>query len=157
MLFFRTTSGSSTIAGSGLFIQEPAPRGAVVSIDAVDVKVFNEEQYKQAQRDGDIVAIRNGTRWVGPYFQCPWDNRQESYINHSSEPNLLYHCGVFFARRDILVGEELTVDYSLFLAENDVERFTDSATGEEVLGHTAADSLLISTRELLRILEHQTE
>jgi hypothetical protein len=152
MLFFRTSTGPSKIAGNGLFILEPAARGTVVSIDAHDVRILSEEQYKEAQRGGDLVAIRNATRWVGSYFQCPPESRDESYINHSSDPNLLYHCGVFFARRDIAPGEELTVDYSLFLAENDVERFVDSVTGEDVLGKSAADSLLASTAELLRVL-----
>jgi hypothetical protein len=64
---------------------------------------------------------------------------------------MLYHCGIVFAKTDIAIGEELTVDYKYFLATNDVHAFDDRDTGQQVTGLNARDALLASARELIEL------
>src|SRR5690349_2716006 len=124
MLFIKAAVGESTISGKGLFVQEAVKKGTVVSIHAADSVILTEEQYQEEQRRGNELAIRTGIRWVGRYFLHAKEHQPEAFINHSKNPSLLYHCGISFARRDLGLGDELTIDYSLFLAEEDVEGFS---------------------------------
>jgi hypothetical protein len=157
MLFIQAAVGNSAISGKGLFTQEPVGKGTVVSIHAVDSVVVTEEQYQEEQRKGNDLAIRTGIRWVGNYFLYAKENRPEAFINHSTNPSLLYHCGISFARRDLQPGDELTIDYSLFLAEDDVESFSDSSREAAVTGLAPREALLASTEQLLRLLNEITE
>jgi SET domain-containing protein len=157
MLFIRAAIEDSAISGKGLFTREPVGKGTVVSIHAVDSVVVNEKQYQEEQRKGNELAIRTGIRWVGNHFLYAKEIRPEAFINHSINPTLLYHCGISFARRDLQSGDELTIDYSLFLAEEDVESFSDSSREAPVTGMPAKEALLASTQQLLRLLHEITE
>jgi hypothetical protein len=79
--------------------------------------------------------------------------QNEDYLNHSQDPNLIYHCGFLFALRNIEVGDELTVNYGYFLAIDDVESFQDIKSGKIITGLSGQEALLFSTRELLTLLE----
>ncbi len=157
MLFIQAAVGDSAISGNGLFTQEPVRKGTVVSIHAVDSVVVTEEQYQEEQRKGNELAIRTGIRWVGKYFLYARESRPEAFINHSTNPSLLYHCGISFARRDLEPGAELTIDYSLFLAEEDVDSFSDSKVETQVTGLPPKEALLSSTQQLLRLLNEVSE
>jgi SET domain-containing protein len=157
MLFIQAAVEDSAISGKGLFVREPVRKGTVVSIHAVDSVVVTEERYQEEQRKGNELAIRTGIRWVGKYFLYAKENRPEAFINHSTNPSLLYHCGISFARRDLQPGDELTIDYSLFLAEEDVESFSDSAREAQVTGLPPKGALLASTEQLLRLLHEISE
>ncbi len=153
MLYIQAAVQDSAISGKGLFTRETVRKGTVVSIHAVDSVVVTEEQYQEEQRKGNELAIRTGIRWIGKYFLYAKEIRPEAFINHSANPSLLYHCGISFARRDLQPGDELTIDYSLFLAENDVESFNDSTKEMAVTGMPAKEALLASTEQLLRLLQ----
>jgi hypothetical protein len=157
MLLIQAAVGDSAISGKGLFTQEPVRKGTVVSIHAADSIVVTEEQYQEEQRKGNELAIRTGIRWIGKYFLYAREMRPEAYINHSTDPSLLYHCGISFARRDLPIGAELTIDYSLFLAEDDVDSFSDSARESDVTGLPPREALLNSTEQLLRLLNEISE
>jgi hypothetical protein len=55
------------------------------------------------------------------------------------------------------VGAELTIDYSLFLAEEDVDSFSDSKVENQVTGLPPKEALLSSTQQLLRLLNEISE
>ena len=157
MLFVRAEVQHSKIAGDGLFVTESVKKGQVVSIHAANSAILTQEQYQEEQRKGNELVVRSGIRWVGRYFLYAKEMPIESYLNHSDDPSLLYHCGVSFARRDLKPGDELTVDYTLFLAEDDVEGFLDANTGRELFGRPPKEALLASTKQLVDLLESVDE
>ena len=71
-------------------------------------------------------------------------------MNHSSDPNILYHCGIGFSRRHIAAGDELTCDYRLYLPGG--ERVV-TAAGESVVGLPPLEALRTSARLLLELLD----
>lgn len=157
MLFVNAVVQDSPISGKGLFVKDPVRKGTVVSIHGADAVVLTEDQYQAEQRKGNELAIRTGIRWVGRYFLHAKETRPEAFINHSTDPSLLYHCGISFARRDLHPGDELTVDYRFFLAAEDVEAFSDAAQGVPVTGLSPWEALIASTEQLLRLLREVTE
>ena len=152
MLFVDAEPRESKIAGTGLFLRAPVRKGAVVSIHGVDAKLLTQSEYEEEQRKGNELAIRSGIRWVGRYFLHARKMPLESYINHSDDPSLLYHCAVSFARRDLNAGDELTIDYTGFLAEDDPEGFLDIATGRMLRGLPPKEALLRSSEQLAQLL-----
>ena len=66
---------------------------------------------------------------------------------------MLYHCGLFIAKQDIKPGDELTVNYQYFLAENGVYSFSDNETEKLVNGLPPKIALLKSAQELVQLLE----
>lgn len=143
----------SEIGGKGCFAAEAVKRGTIVCFYAEGGRIIDESTYVKGLEAGDAAMTRTGTRWAGRWFVYGAPASTSNYINHSFEPNLLAHCGVFFARRGIAVGEEFTVDYRHFIDESDVGVYTDSATGREIRGFGPRESMLATTRELLGIIE----
>ena len=113
--------------------------------------IMTEAEYQDAQRRGEHLIIQSAVRLVGDYFVYNGEITDEEYINHSETPNMLYHCGILFAKRPIAVGDELTVDYKYFLATNDVCAFDDRDSGREVTGLNAKEALLQSCREVMEL------
>lgn len=157
MLFVDAEVRESRIAGSGLFLRSSVKKGAVVSIHGVDAKLVTQAEYQEEQRKGNDLAVRSGVRWVGRYFLYAKAMPVESYINHSDDPTLLYHCAISFARTDMKPGDELTIDYRTFLAEDDVEGFEDMATGRMLFGLPPKEALLKSSTELVKLLQEINE
>lgn len=151
MLFYKNEVQTSAIAGTGVFAQEIIPKGAIVGCLAHNGKIATEAQYQEAQKNGEYRLIQSAIRWAGEYFVYMQQEMSDDYINHSQNPNMLYHCGVLFARREINVGEELTVHYKYFLARNDVNAFEDSDTHEQVNGMDPKEALLSSAKELIEL------
>jgi len=153
MLCVKTEIRASSLSGRGLFVLEDVPAGHIVGILGHDAPVISEDAYLERLRTDDAVFALTSVRWVGRHFLYGNSITHEEYINHSFEPSMLYHCGICFARRDIVAGEELTADYVYFLSESEEENFIDSVSGLPVRGISAREALLRSTRELLSILE----
>lgn len=152
MLTIKTEVKESTIAGKGIFALQFVPKGTVVSIHGFNAGVLTQSQYQEEQKNNNELVIRSGVRWVGNYFLYDRVDTIESYINHSDDPSLLYHCGISFAKRDLNIGDELTIDYTLFLAEDDVEGFTDVNSGKHLHGLSPKESLLKSSFQLVDLL-----
>ncbi|MFH1135554.1 MAG: SET domain-containing protein [Pseudomonadota bacterium] len=155
MLLINASVRESTIAGLGLFLEQELNRGEAAAIFSHGLQVMPEENYLECTLAGDELIIRTGCRWIKSHFIYRESGvEDEDFVNHSQTPNLLYHCGVCFARRDIHSGEELTLDYKYLLSEAE-PGFFDSVTGKYVQGLPGRDALLGSTRELARILGRQ--
>jgi hypothetical protein len=153
MLFVRTAVQQSKIAGEGLFLTEPVRKGRIVSIHAANAEILTQSEYQREQGSGSELVLRSGIRWVGQYFLCAQAMPTESYMNHSDDPSLLYHCGISFARRDLGPGDELTIDYTLFLAEDDITGFVDVTTGRALNGRPPREALIASAKQLVELLE----
>ncbi|MBF0530884.1 MAG: SET domain-containing protein-lysine N-methyltransferase [Deltaproteobacteria bacterium] len=154
MILVKASIRPSPIEGLGLFVEEMVDRGRLVAIYTHDETILPEKDYTDLIKAGDELAARTGCRWIGHlciYNQTRMED--EDYINHSNEPSLLYHCGVFFARRDMKSGEELTVDYKYILAEKE-PGFIDKITGQAIQGLTGREAMIQSARELVFLLEN---
>lgn len=152
MLFYQTKIRKSPIHEWGLFAEEDIARAAIVGIMALDADITSERTYQKGQHENDDVYAKTGVRWVHKFFMFDERRMYEDYINHSHQANVLHHCGILFAKRDIRRGEEITCDYRLLLAQNDVEAFKDIVTDTFVDGYDPKNSLLTSSLQLVELL-----
>jgi SET domain-containing protein len=153
MLFFPTEVRDSEIAGKGLFALEAIPRGAIIGILSHQIRIMTEQEYQDAQEAGHELITQTGIRWVGQYFLFCSSLSNEDFINHSTEPNMIYHCGILFARSNVAPEEELTADYKYFLAENDFGSFKERDTNAMVSGAPAREALIQSAREIIELYQ----
>jgi len=127
MLLVKTSIAPSTIpgAGTGLFAGEFIPAGTLIwkFSNKVD-RAYTREEVEQLPEPtrSEILSLYHPyiSKQTGRYITFG-DNA--GYLNHSSNPNIVtrYEQGVEedlnFALRDIVQGEELTIDYSAFSAD----------------------------------------
>jgi uncharacterized protein len=112
---------ASPIAGQGLFAVQPIPTGAVVSRLGGRLVTWSELQamFAAAARDPerpyiDTISITDELHLVLP------NRRANGYGNHSCDPNLWWvDAYTLAARRDVVIGEELTNDYATSTASAD--------------------------------------
>lgn len=152
-MFVRTEVRPSNIFGRGLFTAQPVRKGTIVCCFTSGAKVITEEQYLQGIRDEVHVIVRTGTRYAGRYFTVGNEDLPYTFINHSFEPNLLCHCGVVLALRDLPAGEEMTIDYRTLIDETDVGIYNDAHTGEPIRGFSAKETLLRTAKQLISVIE----
>jgi hypothetical protein len=144
----------SPISGTGIFANEDIKRGEVVMVWSIKALIIGEEEYNEAQKSGNALMIKTGCRFVdGIFLYTDNSPRLENYVNHSFNPNLLYHCGICFAKTNIKKDDELTADYRYILAEHDANSFVDAETSTKVDGYDSQTCLLKTTQELLEILD----
>ena len=143
---------SSAINGDGLFACADISNGEIVAMYPIGATVITEEKYRKEQLAGNKLIIDTGVRWIGQYYLHGDKLEDEDFFNHSFDPNVLYHCGVCLARRDIVEGEELTVHYGYFMSDDDATAFVDSETGREVNGFGATEAIVKSAMELIQIM-----
>jgi SET domain-containing protein len=151
MFLYKVETRDSEIAGRGVYAREPIPLGAVIGLLDHNNLIMTESEYQDAQRRGEQLIIQSAVRLVGDYFVYNATITDEEYINHSETANMLYHCGILFAKTPIAAGDELTVDYKYFLATDDVYAFDDRDTGKAVTGLNAKQALLQSCREVMEL------
>lgn len=142
----------SAIHGKGLFLGEPVARSTVVINMAIDANFVSESEYLAALQAGEPAYNVSGVRWVDDVFLVSSVGEEdEDFINHAFTPSLIYHCGLCFAARDLQPGEELTVDYRLWLSDSPLDDFTDASTARLVRGWSAQEALKISTTQLAEL------
>ena len=113
----------SPIQGKGLFTKVPIKKGTTIWVsqneESYDEKIYTDEEFKAFQK----WCIENGKEWDsvangdGTHSAAISDraNHPEDYGNHSCEPNMdRSHT----ALRDIVAGEELTLDYAQLSAKD---------------------------------------
>lgn len=143
----------SPISGTGVFANEDIKQGEVIMLWSLKAFVVSENEYNEAQKANNQIMIQTGCRYVdGIFLYTDEKPRLENYVNHSFTPNMLYHCGICFAKTDIKTGDELTTDYRYVLAVNDANSFIDQITGINVDGVDSLTCLQQTTKELLDLL-----
>ncbi len=147
---------TSPLAQQGVFAKQLIKKGTIVSFFMYDVKIMSEEEYQEEQAKGNVQIIKTACRYVGKYFLFGDTIGCEEYFNHSFTPNVLYHCGICFALRDIQPDEELSVNYHYVLAYNDVCRFNDTVSGQLVDGLKPTEVLVKTAKELLALYDGTT-
>ena len=152
-MFIKTDVKDSGIFGKGLFAAERVPAGRIVCCFTLGAAVITEDEFVRGCAAGDRRVMRTGTRYAGRYFTVGNEGEPYNFINHSFEPNLLSHCGLILARRDVAAGEELTLDYRLLVDPSDVAAYDDAATGRPIRGLPARETILRTARELIALVE----
>jgi len=114
MLLIKTTLKETPGKGIGLFTLENIQQGSIIHIDETEFdKVYTLEFVKEnhLKEFFDKYAAYNITD--RNYYLCS-DNAR--FMNHSFTPNTFYSKkdGQTIAKEDILVGEEITTDYTEF-------------------------------------------
>ena len=152
-MFIKTEVKDSGIFGKGLFAAERVPAGKIVCCFTLGSEIITEEQFVQGCADRVHRILRTGTRYAGRYFTVGNEAEPYNFINHSFRPNLLSHCGLILAKRDVEAGEELTLDYRLLVDPSDVAAYDDAATGHPIRGLPPKETILRTARELIALVE----
>ena len=152
-MFVKTEVRDTTVYGKALYASQPIPRGTIVCSFTLGSDVTTEDEYVRAVAENRQPVTRTGTRYAGRYFTFGNVDAPYNYVNHSFKPNLLCHCGVVLALRDIAAGEEMTLDYRTLIDSTDVGLYNDAVTGREIRGYAARETLLKTARELIELVE----
>jgi len=153
MILSRYHVADSTIkgAGKGLFLDESVAAGRVITApDGIDQTFLHAEINASPELRNQLHA---SARWFEDRYTLSPDWPDECYINHSFQPNGLWHLGFVFALADLPPGTEITVDYRHLLPPGESEDFADSVTGETITGLPWSESLASSTRALAELLD----
>jgi uncharacterized protein len=109
--YYDLRIGRSSLHRYGVFALEDIPRGRCV-IEYTG-KRLTFEQVWEIQAPEDIYIAKMNNRW---FLDGSSGGSGAQFVNHSCDPNMFWRCVrnhlVFFSRRKIRAGEELTVDYS---------------------------------------------
>ena len=148
---YRVADSSIRGAGRGLFLDEPVVAGRIITApDAIERTFGLTEIMASPALKAQFHA---SARWFEDRYTLSPDWPDECYINHSFQPNGLWHLGFVFAWADLPAGSEITVDYRHLLPPGESEDFADSATGEIITGLPWSESLASSTRALAALLD----
>jgi hypothetical protein len=153
-MFIPVEVRPSTIFGKGLFPPREVNRGTVICSFTTDSKIITEKEYLAAIEENRYLVVRTGTRYVGKYFTYTDDpNTDLNFFNHAFEPNLLVHCGLVIALRDVAAGEELTIDYRYLIDDTEIGVYNDAHSGRPIRGLPARQALLETSRRLIDLLK----
>jgi hypothetical protein len=152
-MFVKTEVRETGVYGKALYAAEPVGKGTMVCSFTLGSDVTTEDEYVRAVAENRQPVTRTGTRYAGKYFTFGNVDVPYNFINHSFKPNLLCHCGVVLALRDIAAGEEMTLDYRTLIDTTEVGIYDDAVTGREIRGFTARETLLRTARELIALVE----
>ena len=114
----------SPIHGKGMFATAPIEKGQVVTIWGGTLLLTEEDiATSKRARDWQAKGYIWGTIGEGLYLARllgPGEQDLTDFINHSCDPNVWMQDEVTLeARRDIAIGEELTIDYAMFEGSED--------------------------------------
>lgn len=151
MLNFKFSIQDSMIpmAGKGLFSQEFLRKGKVIIFPNQEHKIYTVEEFKKF--DAKSMEYISGIRWFEDCYSCDPEWSEESHLNHSFTPNCVWHLGFVFPLRDILPGEELTINYQYLLDSDSTMDFNDAITGREIRGLKFSDKMSETTKLLSQV------
>jgi SET domain-containing protein len=154
MFYVKLENKTSNLHGAGLYTLEHIFKKSIVFYwgQDGDETVISEDEYLQMRITGDKIYQKSACRWVYNKFVYSTTLEVDDNINHSFDPNILYYQGLGIAKRDILIGDELTVNYEYILSENDTVKFMDKETNKIVTGLSTEKILYNSARELSDLL-----
>lgn len=153
MILPRYRIADSTIqgAGKGLFLDEAVAAGRIITApDGIDRTYRHADIHASAEL---LAQFHTSARWFEDRYTLSPDWPDECYINHSFQPNGLWHLGFVFALQTLPPGTEITVDYRHLLPPGEHEDFADSISGETITGFSWSESLASSTRALAELLD----
>ena len=156
-MFVKTEVRETGVYGKALYATETVRKGTIVCSFTLGSDVTTEDEYVRAVAENRQPVTRTGTRYAGRYFTFGNVDAPYNFVNHSFKPNLLCHCGVVLALRDIAAGEEMSLDYRTLIDTTDVGIYNDAVTGRQIRGFTARETLLRSARELIALVESLEE
>jgi SET domain-containing protein len=112
MLLIKTYLDKSRIHGLGVFAGEFIAKGThiwrfVVGFD----RCYSSKQYAKLPKPARDFIRLHGYRWKDEIL-LSMDN--DSFMNHSEDPNTYFHDGYVIARSDIRKDTEITNDYRAF-------------------------------------------
>ncbi len=150
----RTRIAASSLPGAGLgaYAMEAAPLGTLLGIDLpqsewmIDVQealALPRRARSQTWRHVEDICFRGGEGRA----------TASNYLNHSFQPNVLWHLGCYWALRDVQPGDELTLDYRPLIAPDWSGRIIDAASGIPLMGEEGKVALLRNARQLVALLE----
>ena len=157
MFYYNIENRKSPVHGEGLYTLEDIKKGSIVFYWGMDEgdKPISEEEYLEKRKDkSDETYQKTAARWVHNWFMHCTEWGLDCYINHSFNPNILYYCGIGFAKRDIKKDEELNINYHYILSDKDPAFFKDTETKEEVIGLNNEKCLNNSAKELVSLIEN---
>jgi len=153
-MFISVEVRPSTIFGKGLFPKQDVLRGTVICSFTIDSALITEAEYLAAIQENRYAVVRTGTRYVGKHFTHTEEPDSDlNFFNHSFDPNLLVHCGIVIALRDIPSGEELTIDYRYLIDDTEIGVYNDAESGQPIRGFSPRRTLLETSRRLVALLE----
>lgn len=135
-------------AGKGFFAAARIPAGKVLVAPGNIGSTLSIESLFLPE---NAVYADASIRWFESQCTVSQDWPDECYVNHSFQPNALWHLGFLFSLGTIEPGEEITMDYSHIIAPGHEMPFQDSTTGRPVIGLSWETSLLQTTEQLLSL------
>lgn len=154
MACVKLSKRKSNIDGDGLFADEFIKKGKIIMVWLYKAKLINEETYITEQENGNKNMIITGARGVGNIFLHTSDKpRYENYINHSENPNVLYHAGICYALCNIEKDTELTTNYTYLLSPKD-KPVVDLVSGKKIIGVSAMLCLKQTSKMLHDLMEN---
>ena len=140
--------GPSTIAGAGtgFFVEEDVAAGRVLMAPTEIARTVRLAEIFSPQSHPDA---HTSVVWFEDHCIVSSDVADDYFINHSFEPNGVWHLGFVFALRDLHAGEELLLDYRHLIAPGYTMDFRDRTTGKEITGYDWPTNLELAAKQLL--------
>lgn len=153
MLRVRCRVAPSTIAnaGHGLFADEPIARGTVIEFPVGINRVYSCAELLALPPDSP--ELLTSVRWYHDCYVADPERSDTYYMNHSFEPNCLWHLGFTFALEDIPAGAELTLDYRVLMHDDPEWAFVDASTGRPIQGFSWEEKMVFTSGQLLELFQ----
>jgi hypothetical protein len=136
-------------AGKGVFLTHAVEAGKVIAAPDRVPGVLSADEVAALPKDS--IAYHSAVCWFEDRF-CTMDEwSDECFINHSFEPNCLWHLSFVIARSRLEAGTELTIDYRHLLGSGVSSEFADQASGQVFEGKPWTEVMAWNARELVRI------
>lgn len=150
----RTRIAPSRLPGAGLgaFSLQSVTRGTFLGIDLPQISWMISPQDAlqlprreriQSWRHVEDICFRGGLGIDTP----------ANYLNHSFEPNVLWHLGCYWACQDMEPEDEMLLDYRPLIDPMWNGRIVDAASGLRLTGDEGKRALLQSARALVDLLQ----
>jgi D-alanine-D-alanine ligase-like ATP-grasp enzyme len=111
----------SSVSGYGIFANQPIRKNEVIfSGEGLAQRIISKRYVESNWNDKQKSDFKHYAYPVGKDVYVLWDENPVNWApqNHSCAPNTAYDGLNVIATRDIGQGEELTVDYALFIDES---------------------------------------
>lgn len=146
LIDYKIRQSSIPNAGKGFFADEDIEPGrALVAPHGIE-ELASLEQIEGWESDDP--RAQSSVRWFENVYTVSLGWPDECYLNHSFEPNGIWHLGFVFSGTRIRKGEEICIDYRFILAPGFELPFHDSVTSRAIVGLEWKESLALSSQLL---------